>query len=85
MLHSGHVTFLREASKFGKLYADLGSDRTIFELKGRQTINYEQERLYMIKSIRHVLDAFVNSGNGLMDFETELLISSSNCHVFCYD
>lgn len=72
MLHSGHVAFFREASHYGDLYVGLGSDSTIQDLKGRGTINSEQERLYMVKSIKYVTDAFVNSGNGIMDFEQEL-------------
>lgn len=72
MLHSGHVAFFKEAALYGDLYVGLGSDSTIEELKGRKTINSEQERLYMVKSIRHVTGAFINSGNGIMDFETEL-------------
>ncbi len=72
MLHSGHVAFFKEAAQFGELYVGLGSDATVADLKGRHTINSEQERLYMVKSVRFVKDAFINSGNGIMDFETEL-------------
>lgn len=72
LLHSGHVAFFKEASQYGDLYVGIGSDATINELKGRPTINSEQERLYMVKSVRHVTDAFVNSGSGIMDFEEEL-------------
>lgn len=72
MLHSGHVAFFREASQHGDLYVGIGSDATISGLKGRHTINSEQERLYMVKSVRFVTDAFVNSGSGIMDFEHEL-------------
>ncbi|MCB4808455.1 adenylyltransferase/cytidyltransferase family protein [Tamlana sp. 62-3] len=72
MLHSGHVAFFKEASGFGDVYVGLGSDKTVFELKARETINSEDERLYMVKAIRHVKDAFVNSGSGLLDFEKEL-------------
>lgn len=72
LLHSGHVAFFKEASRYGELYVGLGSDATIAELKGRQTINSEQERLYMVKSVKYVTDAFVNSGSGIMDFENEL-------------
>lgn len=72
MLHSGHVAFFKEASRFGDVYVGLGSDKTIAELKGRETINSEQERLYMVKSVRYVKDAFVNSCSGIMDFEQEL-------------
>ncbi len=72
LLHSGHVAFFKEASQFGELYVGIGSDQTIEELKGRHTINSEQERLYMVKSVRHVTDAFINSGSGIMDFAQEL-------------
>nr|WP_319569921.1 adenylyltransferase/cytidyltransferase family protein [uncultured Draconibacterium sp.] len=72
MLHSGHVAFFKEASAYGDVYVGLGSDKTVADLKGRHTINSEQERLYMVKSIKYVTDAFVNSGSGIMDFENEL-------------
>lgn len=72
LLHSGHVAFFKEAAQYGDLYVGIGSDKTIEELKGRKTINSEQERLYMVKSVRHVTNAFVNSGEGIMDFLNEL-------------
>ena len=72
MLHSGHVAFFEEAASYGDLYVGLGSDQTIWELKGRRTINNERERLYMVKSIRYVKDAWINSGSGIMDFEKEV-------------
>ncbi len=68
MLHSGHVAFFRQASQYGDLYVGIGSDATIHELKGRKTIYSEQERLYMVKSIRYVTDACINQGSGIMDF-----------------
>ena len=72
MLHSGHVAFFEEASKLGELYVGLGSDETIWELKGRKTINNNAERLYMVKALRCVKDAWISSGSGLLDFEKEL-------------
>lgn len=72
MLHSGHVAFLEEAAALGDLYVGLGSDETIWELKGRKTINGNAERLYMIKALRCVKDAWINSGHGIMDFEKEV-------------
>ena len=73
LLHSGHVAFFKEASQFGDLYVGIGSDSTVKDLKGRDTINCEQERLYMVKSVRYVKDAWVNKGSGLMDFEEDLI------------
>ncbi|MBO4632359.1 MAG: adenylyltransferase/cytidyltransferase family protein [Lentisphaeria bacterium] len=72
MLHSGHVAFLQEAAVYGDVYVGLGSDHTIYELKNRQTINREEERLYMVKALRCVKDAWINSGSGIMDFEKEV-------------
>ena len=60
MLHSGHVAFFKEASQHGDLYVGIGSDSTIQDLKNRKTINTEEERLYMVKAIKYVKDAFVN-------------------------
>lgn len=73
MLHSGHVAFFEEAASHGELYVGLGSDKTIWELKGRKTINNDAERLYMVKAIRYVKDAWINSGSGIMDFEKEVI------------
>ena len=72
MLHSGHVAFLEEAAKHGDLYVGLGSDETIWELKGRKTINGNAERLYMVRALRCVKDAWIDSGSGIMDFEKEV-------------
>ncbi len=72
LLHSGHVAFFKEAASYGDLYVGIGSDKTINELKGRPTVNSDQERLYMVKAVRYVKDAFINSGSGIMDFEQNL-------------
>ena len=68
MLHSGHVAFFKAAAQYGDLYVGIGSDATIEQLKHRKTVYSEKERLYMVKAIRYVTDAYINSGSGLMDF-----------------
>ena len=68
MLHSGHVAFFKEASRYGDLYVGIGSDATIQELKNRKTVYSEKERLYMVRAIRYVTDACINPGSGMMDF-----------------
>ena len=68
LLHSGHVEFFRQASQFGELYVGIGSDQTILGYKHHKTFYSEQERLFMVKSIRYVKDAFINQGDGIMDF-----------------
>lgn len=68
MLHSGHVAFFKEAAQYGDLYVGIGSDATVWNLKARKTICSEVERLYMVKAIRYVKDACINTGLGMMDF-----------------
>ena len=68
LLHSGHVEFFRQASQYGDLYVGIGSDATILDYKHHKTLYPEQERLFMVKSIRYVKDAFINAGSGVMDF-----------------
>lgn len=68
LLHSGHVEFFRQASQYGDLYVGIGSDDTILHYKGHRTLYDENERLFMVKAIRYVKDAFINAGSGIMDF-----------------
>ncbi len=72
MLHSGHVAFLAEASGYGELYVGIGSDANVAQLKNRFPINGEAERKYMLESLACVSGCLVNTGWGIMDFETEL-------------
>jgi cytidyltransferase-like protein len=72
MLHSGHVAFLKEAAQFGDVYVGLGSDETVFNLKGRYPINNQDERKYMIDALKCVKECFINSGSGFIDFLDEM-------------
>jgi len=72
LLHSGHVKFLQTASTYGVLYVGIGSDASIEWLKIRPTVNTEKERLYMVKAVRYVEDAWVNTGVGSLDFALDL-------------
>jgi cytidyltransferase-like protein len=71
LLHSGHIAFLEEAAKYGDVYVSVGSDRTVFDLKGRPPVNTEEERLYMLQSLGSVKQAFISSGTGMLDFVEE--------------
>jgi cytidyltransferase-like protein len=71
LLHSGHIAFFKEASTYGDVYVALGSDQTVFDLKGRLPVNAEQERLFMVKAVGYVKDAFISRGSGLLDFMEE--------------
>lgn len=68
LLHSGHVEFFRQAAEYGDLYVGIGSDKTIEGYKHHKTVYSEQERLFMVKSIRYVKDAYINQGSGILDF-----------------
>lgn len=68
LLHSGHVEFFRQAAQYGDLYVGIGSDSTILHYKHHKSVYPEQERLFMVKAIRYVKDAFINDGDGVMDF-----------------
>ena len=72
-LHSGHVAFFEEASKLGDLYVGLGADKTVFNLKNRRTVYSEQERLYIVQSLKFVKKAWVNTGSGILDFEDDVI------------
>ena len=72
MLHSGHVAFLQSAAEYGELWVALGSDKTVFELKGRLPVNDEAERLYVVQSVGCVASAFISKGSGILDFAEEL-------------
>ncbi len=72
MLHSGHIAFFEEAAKYGDVYVGLGSDETVFNLKGRYPINNQDERKYIIDALSCVKECLINSGSGIMDFIKEI-------------
>ncbi|MFM2207528.1 MAG: hypothetical protein RL213_1503 [Bacteroidota bacterium] len=72
LLHSGHVAFLQEASGFGDLFVCIGSDATVQRLKGRPPVNSQEERRFMVESLKCVRNCRVNSGSGILDFVNEL-------------
>jgi len=72
MLHSGHVAFLQEAATYGSVYVGLGSDNTVFELKGRYPVNNQDERKYMLQALRSVETCEINDGKGILDFKETL-------------
>ena len=72
LFHSGHVAFFKSAAELGDLYVAIGSDKTVFELKGRPPVNCETERLFMAQSVAYVHSAFIAAGSGILDFSAEL-------------
>lgn len=72
LLHGGHVAFFKTASSYGDLYVSIGTDENLLLLKGKKPVFAESERLYTVKSVRYVHDAFLASGKGILDFEPDL-------------
>lgn len=72
LLHGGHITFFKTAAVYGKLYVSIGRDDNLFSLKGKRPYFSEEERLYIVKSVRYVEDAFLASGSGMLDFEPDM-------------
>lgn len=68
LLHSGHVEFFQQASKFGDLYVGIGSDATYLEYKHRKPMFPQEERLFMVRNIKAVKEAYINEGHGVIDF-----------------
>jgi len=71
--HSGHVRFFEEISELGELYVVVGHDANIRALKGSgHPMFNEQQRLYMVQSIRYVKQAMISTGDGWLDAEPEI-------------
>lgn len=69
VLHSGHIAFLEEAASYGDVYVSLGSDETVRMLKNRETMYNENERKYMLESIKFVKKVYIGPDTGkILDF-----------------
>lgn len=72
-LHSGHVRFFEEVSTLGNLYVVVGNDANVALLKGAGHPLFPQdERRYMVQSIRYVTQALISTGSGWLDAEPEI-------------
>lgn len=72
LLHSGHIRFLEEASHYGRVIVSLGSDENSQTSKGKTPVCSENERQYMLQSVRYVHKALVSPVIGPMSFETHI-------------
>lgn len=72
VLHSGHIRFLEEAASYGDVYVSIGSDKTIQKLKNRPTLYTQEERQYMVESIKFVKQVFIGPDEGILDFASLL-------------
>ncbi len=80
-LHPGHENFLEQAKQQGNyLIVVVAKDKNVLKLKGKQTINSEQERLRKIKANKSVDQALL----GLEDYSKRYsLISEIDPDVIC--
>lgn len=81
LLHSGHIEFFQQASQFGDLYVGIGSDATYLEYKHRKPMFPQEERLFMVKNIKAVKEAYINAGSGVIDFLPTLDIVKTDVFV----
>ncbi len=73
--HSGHVRFFEEVAALGDLYVVVGHDDNIRLLKGEGHPMFSQdERRYMVQSVRFVRQALISTGHGWMDAEPEIAV-----------
>jgi len=85
LIHGGHVAFFKTASAYGDVYVSIGRDENLLLLKGKKPVFSEEERLYIVKSIRYVHEAFLASGMGMLDFEPDLNRIKPDIFVVNYD
>lgn len=72
-LHSGHIRFFMDAAAYGALHVVVGSDRNVELLKGPgHPLQHEEERRFMVGSVRSVHRGMISSGSGWMDAEPEI-------------
>ena len=62
------MEFFQQASQYGDLYVGIGSDATYLEYKHRKPMFPQEERLFMVKNIKAVKEAYINEGSGVIDF-----------------
>lgn len=71
--HSGHVRFFEEVSQLGDLYVVVGHDANVRLLKGEgHPLFPQEERRYMVQSVRYVTQALISTGQGWLDAEPEI-------------
>jgi cytidyltransferase-like protein len=80
--HSGHVRFCEEVSAHGDLYVIVGHDANIRLLKGEgHPLIPQDERRYVVGSIKYVTQALVSSGDGWLDADPEIQRLKPDCYA----
>lgn len=71
--HSGHVRFAEEAAAYGDLYICIGNDANVRFLKGEgHPLLSQEERRFVVGSIKYVKQALISTGSGWVDAEPEI-------------
>jgi cytidyltransferase-like protein len=71
--HSGHVRFCEEVSAYGDLYVCVGHDENIRFLKGEgHPLLCQEERRYVVGSIKYVKQCLISTGDGWLDADPEI-------------
>ncbi len=85
LLHAGHIAFFKTAAAYGKLYVFLGRDENILQLKGKAPYFSQEERKFMVGSIRYVEQAIISSGMGILDFAEDMALLKPDIFVVNFD
>jgi cytidyltransferase-like protein len=85
LLHAGHIAFFKTAAQFGKLFVAVGADENVRLLKGKAPYYSQEERVYMVNSVRYVENAFIASGSGMLDFEPDMERIRPDIFIVNYD
>jgi cytidyltransferase-like protein len=85
LLHAGHVAFFKTAAAYGKLYVFLGRDDNVLQLKGKAPYFSQEERKFMVGSIRYVEEAAISSGMGMLDFAEDMARLKPDIFVVNFD
>jgi cytidyltransferase-like protein len=81
LLHGGHIAFFKTAAEYGELYVSIGRDENLLKLKGKNPVFSQEERLYIVNSVKYVKEAFLASGSGMLDFEPDLARIKPNIFI----
>lgn len=63
LLHKGHLYYLKNASRYGELYAVVSRDKTVRKVKGKKPVNNEKIRLRNVAQLPFITHAELGSLN----------------------
>jgi cytidyltransferase-like protein len=80
LLHGGHIAFFKTAASYGKLYVLIGQDQNLQQLKGEAPYFSQEERRFIVISIKYVHEARISTGSGMLDFAPDMKLIKP--HIF---